>query len=114
MNRGRKGLEKEAEVLTLMVRMHCRGHHGEVELCPDCATLLTYGLERLRGCPMGAEKGFCSSCAIRCYAPDMRARMRGVMRYAGPRMLVRHPVMALRHAADRLRHRRRVRLMKER
>lgn len=113
-NRGRITLEKEAEVLTRMVQISCRGQHGEAVLCPDCAQLLAYGLERLRDCPKGADKGFCSSCTIHCYAPDMGERMRGVMRYAGPRMLVRHPGMALRHAADRLRCKRFSRTLKER
>jgi len=30
----------------------------------------------------------------------MRSAIRAVMRYAGRRMLVRHPVLALRHAID--------------
>ena len=33
----------------------------------------------------------------------MRARIREVMRYAGPRMLLSHPLMALRHLLDGLR-----------
>lgn len=114
MVRGKRGYEEEAEVLTVMVRMSCRGRHGKEALCPDCAHLLAYGLNRLRDCPMGAEKGFCSSCAIHCYGKDMRERMRAVMRYAGPRMLLVHPALALRHAADRLRQRRFSRTMRER
>ena len=30
-------------------------------------------------------------------APQMRERIRAVMRYAGPRMITRHPVAAVRH-----------------
>ncbi len=33
----------------------------------------------------------------------MREKIRRVMRYAGPRMLLRHPVMALLHMVDGLR-----------
>jgi hypothetical protein len=33
----------------------------------------------------------------------MRARIRAVMRYAGPRMLFRHPVLAFFHLLDRRR-----------
>ncbi|MDR2525428.1 MAG: nitrous oxide-stimulated promoter family protein, partial [Oscillospiraceae bacterium] len=32
-----------------------------------------------------------------CYRADMREKIRAVMRYAGPRMLLHHPVMAIRH-----------------
>ena len=35
----------------------------------------------------------------------MRDAIRVVMRYAGPRMLVRHPVLALGHAIDGAMHR---------
>jgi hypothetical protein len=30
----------------------------------------------------------------------MRQKVRQVMRYAGPRMLLRHPVLAIRHLLD--------------
>ena len=30
----------------------------------------------------------------------MRERVRAVMRYSGPRMLTRHPVLAVAHLAD--------------
>jgi hypothetical protein len=30
----------------------------------------------------------------------MREQMRAVMRYSGPRMILAHPVMALRHVLD--------------
>ena len=36
-------------------------------------------------------------CPIHCYRPDMRSLMRQVMRYSGPRMLLRHPWATLRH-----------------
>ena len=35
----------------------------------------------------------------------MREAIRVVMRYAGPRMLVRHPVLALGHTIDGVLHR---------
>ena len=39
-------------------------------------------------------------CPVHCYRPGMREAVREVMRYAGPRMVVRHPVLALRHLLD--------------
>ena len=44
-----------------------------------------------------AEKTFCSACPIHCYKPEMREKIRTVMRYGGPRMLLYHPMMTLRH-----------------
>jgi len=39
----------------------------------------------------------CNLCQVHCYSEAMRARVREVMRYAGPRMPLRHPWLALRH-----------------
>ena len=37
---------------------------------------------------------------MHCYKPDMRQKVRQVMRYAGPRMMLRHPILAVRHMLD--------------
>jgi len=37
----------------------------------------------------------------------MRRQMRAVMRYAGPRMLLSHPIPVLRHMAETMRKKRR-------
>ena len=40
------------------------------------------------------------NCPIHCYAKAEREQMREVMRHSGPRMLLRHPVLAIRHLLD--------------
>lgn len=85
-----------------MIEIYCRGHHGSAKLCPDCLDLIAYATERIDKCPFRAHKPVCSLCSIHCYQPSMRQKVRRVMRYAGPRMLVRHPVLTIRHWADRL------------
>ena len=42
-------------------------------------------------------KTFCSNCKVHCYKPEMRARIQEVMRYAGPRMIFYHPLLAILH-----------------
>nr|MBP8870902.1 nitrous oxide-stimulated promoter family protein [Bacteroides sp.] len=59
--------------------------------------LLEYAHMRLSRCPFGEKKNTCRLCTIHCYKPEMKERMREVMRYAGPRMLLYHPAAALRH-----------------
>lgn len=87
-----------------MIRLYCRGRHGNAEqLCGECAELLEYARERLRRCPFQEGKTTCAKCPVHCYRPEMRARIRAAMRYAGPRMLYRHPILALRHLLDGLR-----------
>jgi hypothetical protein len=70
-----------------MIRLYCRGQHHRDGDCADCEALERYALARLRRCPYQEAKFICARCPIHCYRPDMRQRMRSVMRYAGPRML---------------------------
>ena len=92
--------------LRAMTEIYCHGHHGDRDgLCPECESLLAYALGKLARCPFGEDKPNCSDCRVHCYAPAMRARIQEVMRYAGPRMITRHPVMAVRHIVDGLRYR---------
>lgn len=92
---------QEAKTVACMIQIYCRGRHrGGSQLCPDCQELLDYAMLRLSHCPHGDEKPFCSGCSIHCYHPHRQAQIRQVMRYAGPRMLLHHPVVALRHVAQ--------------
>ncbi len=52
---------------------------------------------RLAKCPFGTQKTTCRECPVHCYRPAERTAMKDVMRFAGPRMLWRHPFLALRH-----------------
>ena len=67
----------------------------------ECNELHTYAMSRLERCPFGQEKPTCATCQIHCYKPQLRERIREVMRFAGPRMLWRHPILAIRHVLDR-------------
>lgn len=97
-------LAREEKTVAAMVRLFCHAHHSSaVGLCPDCAALLDYARSRLARCPYGAAKPTCAKCPIHCYRPQERERIRAVMRYAGPRMLLRHPMLALLHLLDGLR-----------
>jgi hypothetical protein len=94
-------IDREKRTVRAMMAIYCRDHHGRTaELCGECAELLAYALERLERCPFGEGKTACVDCEIHCYKPAMREKVRGVMRYAGPRMLLRHPMLALHHLLD--------------
>jgi hypothetical protein len=62
--------------------------------------LARYSERRLERCVFGDAKPTCSNCVVHCYRKDMRERIRDVMSWAGPRMLLRHPVLAIRHMLD--------------
>lgn len=96
-------IEREQKTVARMIRIYCHHREGNRELCPDCAALLEYAMARLSNCPFGNRKTSCRKCAVHCYRPDMKARIRMVMRYSGPRMILYHPVAAIRHLISELR-----------
>lgn len=93
-------LARERRTIVAMLELYCRDHHGAAELCAPCRELHDYALARLARCPFQHEKPTCARCPVHCYRPAMRERIRAVMRYAGPRMLLRHPILALLHLWD--------------
>jgi hypothetical protein len=98
---GKPRMRREAATVSAMIEMYCRDQHGTQDgLCSDCAALSAYAMERLRRCPFQEGKTTCANCPIHCYKPDKREQVRAVMRYAGPRMMFRHPVMTAWHLFD--------------
>ena len=67
------------------------------ELLKEDEELLRYAHARLDHCPFGEKKSACKECTVHCYKPVMRERMRQVMRFSGPRMLLYAPWQAIRH-----------------
>ena len=93
--------EREKRMVSQMIALYCRKkHHTRGDLCPQCAALDAYAKMRADKCPFMETKTFCSNCRIHCYKPDMRAKIREVMRFSGPRMILYHPVAAIRHVVE--------------
>ena len=90
---------RERDTIAAMIAMYCRAHHRPTDamLCEDCGVLHDYARRRLQRCVFGDAKPTCARCTVHCYKATMRERIRQVMRWAGPRMLWRHPVLALWH-----------------
>ena len=101
MPHGQRRMKREDRTVEVMIGIYCRDQHGgERELCTECSELLEYARFRLEKCPFQENKTTCANCPIHCYKPTMRERVRAVMRYAGPRMLHRHPILTLFHFLD--------------
>lgn len=96
-------IEREKQTVLYMIRLYCRKKEGNATLCESCRELLHYALTRLEHCPYGEGKGACRHCPAHCYKPAMRERIRRVMRFAGPRMLLHAPWAALKHAMQLIR-----------
>lgn len=90
-------IEKEKRIVELMISLYCRKKEGNSELCSSCRDLIDYSVRRLDHCRFGEEKGSCRQCNVHCYSPHMRARIREVMRFSGPRMLLYEPIEAIKH-----------------
>jgi YbgA-like uncharacterized protein len=91
---------REQKTLEAMMGMYCRRHHGGTPLCAECSDLAEYAERRLERCVFGDAKPTCANCLVHCYRDDMRERIREMMRWAGPRMLFRHPILGIMHKLD--------------
>ena len=90
-------LQREKKNVTVMIQLYCRRNHHQRTLCESCAALLLYAERRIDGCKFGMEKPNCLDCTVHCYNKEKREEIRTVMRFAGPRMMVYHPLIAIRH-----------------
>ena len=93
----RRRIEEEKALVEQMIRLYCQKSEGHAELCPNCQKLLEYAHSRLDRCRYGNDKPTCKKCPIHCYRPEMKERIRIVMRWSGPRMMLYHPLTAIRH-----------------
>jgi hypothetical protein len=92
---------REQRTIAAMVGIYCRDLHAPGRgLCGACEELLAYAGQRLDRCLFKDDKPVCAECPVHCYKPAMRSQVREVMRYAGPRMTFRHPILALRHLLE--------------
>lgn len=95
----------EKLVISHMISLYCKGNKHVSPLCPNCKELLDYAYKKIDGCPFMETKTFCSSCRVHCYEAAKREAIQKVMKYAGPRMLYVHPVLAIKHVAGTIKHR---------
>ena len=94
-------IDWEKRTVRHMIELWCRKNHGSPGLCEECRGLLDYSIARLEHCKFGDAKTKCHKCPVHCYRPDMREKIRTVMRFSGPRMILHHPLEALRYLLSR-------------
>jgi hypothetical protein len=94
-------IRREWETIDVMIKYYCKKNHLKKELlCSECKELHEYAYQRLINCPFEEDKPVCSNCKVHCYKKDMREQVRKIMRFSGPRMLLNHPYLAIRHLID--------------
>jgi len=94
-------VEREKETVRQMIELYCTKCEGNNHLCLQCGELLDYALTRLEKCKFGNHKSSCKKCPVHCYKPEMRQKIRCIMRWSGPRMILYHPIKAVRHVIDK-------------
>lgn len=94
-------LQSECKTIFTMISLYCRAHHKSGNtLCADCEQLKMYAEKRIHHCPFQSDKPTCGNCMVHCYKSDMQEKVRKIMRFAGPRMIYKHPFMAIQHLYD--------------
>ena len=94
-------IEREKKTVQKMTGIYCRLNHDADGLCADCSGILDYAHDKLDNCPYGIEKPACDNCPIHCYRKDEKEKIREIMRFSGPKMLLRHPYLAAMHFVDK-------------
>ena len=105
MTKLKSRLRREFRTLEHMTGIYCPDHHGADNdgPCGECRDFLAYAEQRLLKCPYGQDTPTCAKCPIHCYKRVQKEQARVIMRYAGPRMMFRHPWLSMLHLADKLR-----------
>lgn len=117
---------KDVRTLADLIEIYCVRHHSEVPrmsavtdavrlgvyrkktpaLCPECEAHLAYGEKRRAFCPKD-PKPFCANCDVHCYRSEEREWERQMMRYSGPRSMLRgHAIDGIKHVVETKRHKR--------
>ena len=98
----KNNIADEKKTVKVMIAMYCNSHHSNSngELCSNCSSLLDYALSRIDNCVFGMDKPTCEKCPVHCYEKDQRDEIKKIMRYAGPRMLFRHPILTIKHLVN--------------
>ena len=96
-------IDREKKTIKLMIDIYWQKKHGNKkgELCEECAELLEYAHKRLSFCKFGENKSTCSRCPIHCYKKDMKEKVKEVMKFSGPRLIIYNPLELIRHALNK-------------
>ncbi|MCX6164611.1 MAG: nitrous oxide-stimulated promoter family protein [Ignavibacteriae bacterium] len=98
-------IKLEQKTVERMISIYCKENHGSNGiLCDECKHINDYAVQRLLCCPFLKDKPVCSNCTVHCYEPETREKVKEVMRYAGPKMILKHPYLAIMHLINEKKH----------
>ena len=90
---------KEKENIRKTFGIYCNANHGTTDnkLCPKCTALLTTAMLKIQRCPYGIAKPICDACETPCFGEVPTKEFRSIMKSGQKKMLLSHPLMAVRH-----------------
>ncbi len=88
-----KRIEREKQTIGRMIGLYQRRCPEARDDAEHYQALNAYADKRLDKCVFGDNKPACKQCPVHCYQPAKREEMKQIMRWAGPRMLWRHPIL---------------------
>ncbi|MEI8203232.1 MAG: nitrous oxide-stimulated promoter family protein [Bacteroidota bacterium] len=92
-----KRIATEKATVKAMIEIYCKSNHRQNTTCDDCVLLIEYALVRTDKCKYGNNKPACKVCSTHCYNKENRTKIKEIMRFSGPRMIFRHPILSIRH-----------------
>lgn len=101
-------MDLELKTIESMIDIYCKNNHfnkdrtTKYSRCPICTELGIYAKDKINTCIFKSNKPVCSKCSIKCYNSEHKESIRQVMRYAGPRMFVYHPLLLIRYVCRKV------------
>ena len=95
----KNNVPKERENIRKTFGVYCNANHGTEggKLCPKCTALLTTVMLKIQRCPYGIAKPICDGCETPCFGEVPTKEFRAIMKSGQKKMLLSHPLMAVRH-----------------
>lgn len=100
----KNNLLKERENIKKSFAVYCNAHHSTADgkLCPRCNALLLVVMTKMNRCPYGITKPVCDRCDRQCFGEANNKAFMEIMEGSRRGMLVRHPIMTVRHKIMKL------------
>ncbi len=97
---------RDRKTLEAMGSIYCLAHHAGAGkdasgLCDECRSVIDGTLARTESCPSGHALN-CQDCPVKCNRGVQGERIRAIMAYAAPRMMLRHPILSLSYLKKKL------------
>lgn len=71
-----------------------------MELCPVCLAMVLRSEKKTQYCVHMPYKTLCHLCPRPCYTEKQMEEIRPMMRYSGPRLITKHPILTYRHMRE--------------